>query len=249
MFLNHGLFTFMEGNNNPGSIEVISAIIFVVAIVYILKNLWLLWKTTTVERKFFTTLLVTTLLISIFLIFGSFSISSYAYNITAARYMTFTVLALLMLVAVSSQVKDRIFLGLILSLLICSVISGSVYVSTLNLNPNEREYDLIAFLSNHHLSYGYGTYWDSNVITYLSGENVTIRATYFFPDDIRPTVLNSCDRWFDNRPSQIFLINDTTLLTEEAQHNFPLLIKSGNQSNLLHYRNYDIFPFKVTGNT
>jgi hypothetical protein len=241
MFLNHGLFTFIEGNNNLGLIEVISAIIFIVAIGYILKNLWLKWETTTVERKFFTTILI-----SILLIFCSFSISSYAYNITAARYMTFTVLALLMLVAVSSTTKDRIFLWLILSLLICSMISTSIYVSTMNLNPNEREYDLIAFLSNHNLSYGYGTYWDSNIITYLSGENVVIRSTYFFPDDIRPTVLNSCDRWLANRPSQIFLINDTTLLSEKAQHNFPLLINSDNQSNLLHYRDYEIFPFNGT---
>jgi len=41
-------------------------------------------------------------------------------------------------------------------------------------------------------------------------------------------------------PERFFLIYDTTRPAEEAQKNFPLLIKTVNTSHILHYENYDI---------
>jgi len=242
MYLNHGLFSFISDVTTIGPIEIFSLTLFACAIIYVFKNAWYDWKTCSSEKKFFYSIL----LMSIAMIFCSFLISSYVYDLMGARYLTFTTLALLMLVAVSYQVREKIFFLIILSLLMFSALSSCVYISAMNLNPNEREYDLIAFLSTQNLTYGYGTYWDSNVITYLSGENITIRSTYFFPDDIKPYLLNSCDRWYEHKPTRSFLIKDTTLLSEKAQDNFPLLIKTGNQSDLLHYRDYDIYSFNFT---
>jgi len=242
MFLNHGLFTFMEGVNTIEPVEIISVFLFVCSIIYVVKNVRIDWKYNTSEKMFFYRIL----LISIIMIFGSFLISSYAYDLMGARYLTFTALVLLMLVAVSSHERENFFVIIVVLLLIFSAISTCVYISTMNLNPNEREYDLITYLAGQNLTYGYGTYWDSNVITYLSRENVTIRSTYFFPEEIKPYLLNSCDRWYEYKPTRSFLIKDKTLLSEAAQDDFPLLIKSGNISDILHYRNYDIYPFTIT---
>lgn len=242
MFLNHGLFRYMESVNNTEPIEIISIFLFMCAIIYVLKNIWNDWKNNTSEKRFFYSIL----LISIIMIFSSFLISSYVYDLMGARYLTFISLILLVLVAVSSLEREKYFMVIVLLLLIFSTISSCIYISSMNLNPNEREYDLITYLASQNLTYGYGTYWNSNIVTYLSGEHVIIRSTYFFPDDIKPFLLNSCDRWYEYKPNSSFLIKDTTLLSERAQDSFPSLIKSGNISDVLHYRNYDIYPFNFT---
>ena len=104
-----------------------------------------------------------------------------------------------MLVAISCPVTEKICVFCVLSLLVISAIAGSLSISTINPNPNEREFNLIADLKGQNLTNGYGTYWDSNIITYLSGETVIIRSTYFSPDDVMQDLLNSCDRWYTNR--------------------------------------------------
>lgn len=238
MFLNQGLFRYMEGLNTTGPIEIISVFLFVCAIIYVLKNIWNDWKNNGSEKRFFYSII----LISVIMIFSSFLISTYVYDLMGARYLTFISLILLVLVAVSYSEKEKYFLIVVVLLLFFSTISSCLYISTMNFNPNEREYDLITYLTNQNLTYGYGTYWNSNVVTYLSGESVIIRSTYYFPDDIKPFLLNACDRWYDYKPEKLFLINDTTLLLESAQDNFPSLIKSGNTSGLLYYRNYEIYP-------
>ena len=242
LFLNHGLFTFMEGANTIGPIEIISLFLFACAIFSVLKNVGNDGKNTTSEKRFFYCIL----LISIVMIFCSFLISSYVYDLMGARYLTFTTFVLLILVAVSSPERDKLYLFIVVLLLIFSAISSCVYISTMNLNPNEREYNLITYLASQNLTYGYGTYWNSNIVTYLSGEGVIIRSTYFFPDDIKPFLLNSCDRWYEYKPNKSFLIKDTTLLSERAQDSLPLFIKSDNRSDVLHYRNYEIYPFNWT---
>jgi hypothetical protein len=241
LFLNQGFSSLMGRGTAFGPVEIVSLILFTGVILCCVRNGWYNRDSNSQEKK----LLYTVLLLSVLAMAGSFLVSGYAEGVAAARYLTFTALVLLMLVALSFPVTEKICAIFVLSLLVISAIAGGVFISTMG-PPNEREYNLITYLKDQNLTYGYGTYWNSNIITYLSGETVTIRSTYFLTDDLRQNTLNSCDRWFTVRPERAFLIYDTTRVSDDAQKNFPLLVKPGNTSEIRHYQNYDIFPFKIS---
>ena len=118
-----------------------------------------------------------------------------------------------------------------------------MYISTANPGPNKEEYNLITYLRDQNLTFGFGTYWDANSITYLSGEIVTIRSVFFKPNHlIQRDRLNSCDRWFVDLPDRYFIIYNATRPMDTAQKTFLLEVESGNTSRILHYRDYEIFP-------
>ncbi|MBP1929535.1 hypothetical protein J2741_002082 [Methanolinea mesophila] len=239
MLLNTGLYHLM-GGREINIVDILSILLFAVLILYTLLNMVKDFKKGSTGKRFFYTIFVT----SIVLIVVSFLISTYVYDITGARYLTFGTLAILILVAASSSEGGKSFTVIVVAFLILSGISSFAYVSNLDPNPNEREYDLISFLEDQNLMYGYGTYWDSNIITYLSKEKVTIRPTYFLPDSIRPFLLNACDRWWEYRPESAFLLVDTTR-NDEYQAELPSLREKWNLSKVFHYRDYDIYPITL----
>ena len=174
VFLNHGLSSLMGSVNAIGPIDIISIFLFVCTVIIMAKNFGFEWKNSSPAKKFFYSIL----LISMIMVFGSFLISTYAYDISGARYLSFSALILILLGSISYSERKNLPVFIILFLLVFSAISSFVYISTMGLNPNDREYNLINYLKGQNLTFGYGTYWDSNIITYLSGEQVTIRATY-----------------------------------------------------------------------
>lgn len=148
-------------------------------------------------------------------------VPGYVYHITAARYLSFTALALLVLVSVSCPVTKKTCAVLVLLLPAVSAAAGSMYVSSMNTSANSREYELIRYLKDQNLAFGYGTCWNSDIITCLSGGDVTVRATCIAPDDLLPDRENSCDQWYAGRPDRFFLIYDTTRPIETSQKNYP----------------------------
>lgn len=241
-FLNSGLLSLLN-TRRIGPLELFSLLLFAILIVVLIKTAWPAFKNETPEKKFLSAVILMSLLIMA----GSFIFSGYVTDINAARYLTFPALLLLLLVALFFPERNNLVIILVTGLLVVSAVLGCISITTLDFNPNEREYNLIAFAKSQDLAFGYGTYWDSNVVTYLSGEQVTIRSTYFLPDTIRPFLLNSCDRWYESRPARFFLINDTTLGSESAQSNLPSLLKAANVSDVLHYRGYDVYPINTSG--
>lgn len=181
------------------------------------------------------------LLVSVLLMAAAFVISGYANHIAAARYLAFTAFAVLMLVALFCPWTKKGCIVTVLLLLIVSAAAGGMYVSTRETNPNGREYSLIAKLEDQNLSFGYGTYWDANIITYLSGERVVVRSTYFSPDSrIAQDRHYSCDQWYMRRPETFFLVYDRTRFFDDAQKDFPLLIETINSSTVLQTDDYDV---------
>jgi len=239
LFLNQGFFALLENAASIRPADVLSLALFFGVGFMCIKNGWSGRNSMTPEKRLFYTVLM----FSVLLMAAAFLVSGYVHHITAARYLTFTALVLLMLVAVSCPVTEKACAFFVLSLLIVSAAAGTLYISTMNTSPNEREYALITYLKHQNLTFGYGTYWNSNVITYLSGEEVIVRSTYITPDDLLPDRLNSCDRWFTGRPDRFFLLYDKTRSADEAQKNYPLLVKNVNTTDILHYRDYEIFLF------
>lgn len=124
------------------------------------------------------------------------------------HYLTFIFLMLLLVLAINT-VKNRYVFGLMTLLLIASLMINIACVAQLDYNPDREEYELIEVLKNNDLTTGYGDYWDSNIITYLSGGDVTVRAVILHHDTVVPYRFLACERWYQTYPERFFIVTYT----------------------------------------
>jgi MFS family permease len=233
-FLNEALYKAISGAGALASADFLSIAVFAAVLLYAGKE-----ALKDRQNVFFYSVL----LISIAVMFMAFMVSGYARDLGGARYLTFTALAVILFVSVSYNHKDRLFGALILVFLALSALACFTYVSTVHLQPNAQEYGLIDYLGSKGLNYGYSTYFSSNVVTYLSGEDVTVRSVRFYPDHIQPDWLLSCDRWYEYDPDQAFILMENGTLDEGSRSIPDSLGNKLNFSETLYYQKYDIYPF------
>lgn len=103
LFLNRGISALMEGAVSIGPAEVFSGILFAGVIFYCIRSAWSGRQDILPQKRLFYTVL----LVSVLLITVSVLVSGYFCDIAGARYLTFTALALIMLVAVSCPVTEK----------------------------------------------------------------------------------------------------------------------------------------------
>lgn len=182
-------------------------------------------------------------LVSVLVMAAMFLVSGNVSDLGGARYLTFTALVILILIALSCPVTETVCPVLVLLLLLVSAVTAGIYVSAMDSRPNAREYDLIRELNVQNLTHGYSIYWDANIITYLSGEDATIRSVYVTEDDLKPFYVNACNRWYSGRPDRPFFLYDRTQPDDESQTNYGLLKKTLGAADTLQYRDYEILLF------
>ncbi len=233
-FLNQAFYKLISGTAGIGPSDYLSAAIFAALLLYAVRNAMS-------DRK--NWFIYSVLLFSIGAMFAAFMVSGYARDMGGARYLTFTALAVLMIISITYNHKDRLFGALILVFLGLSALACFAYVSTTIFQPNAQEYGLIDYLQGQGLNYGYSTYFDSNVVTYLSGEDVTVRSVLFYPDHMQPNGLLSCDRWYEHDPNKAFILLPNGTLDEGSRKVLYSLGSKLNFSETLHYQKYDIYPF------
>ena len=150
--------------------------------------------------------------------FLSFAFTSIVYiitnisiNILTTRYLTFP---LILCAVILSMIYDkdtkhyRFYSVLLLSLIIINAGSNMEAFNSGYLEPNQEQYELIGYLKESNLTFGYADYWDSNIITYLSKEDVIIRPVKFTGTKMVPSKWLSCERWFrdQNNTNEVFVI-------------------------------------------
>jgi hypothetical protein len=170
-------------------------------------------------------------------------VSDYTIDIASTRYLTFTAIAAFMAIAVSYRPADKVFSALALALLLISAFYGAVQLGDLK-QPNAVEYGLISYLKENDQTFGYGTYWSSNIVTYLSGEEVTVRKTVFYRDDIKPWMWHSSERWYQSTPDRSFILVDNSSISDTGRDVIKALTSHLNASQALHYDKYDIYPLQ-----
>jgi hypothetical protein len=110
----------------------------------------------------------TGLTISFFYLFTSIS------NIPTLRYLSFLIVLFFAIMAIECK-DNRFILGFIIILITIIAFSNMSVFSERYQNSDQGSMELIKFLKDNQLYTGYGDYWDSNIVTYLSNEEVTIR--------------------------------------------------------------------------
>ncbi|WP_319578051.1 hypothetical protein [uncultured Methanospirillum sp.] len=142
-----------------------------------------------------------------------------AEGISHLKYLLYPMLVFLLLISLSISSKNKLFTTLV-CLLICIGLIGNLYLNQkFETDSNQKQTELIKFLNDNSLHYGYSDYWDSNLITYLSKFLVTVRAiTIDNNESVKTYPYNSNDNWY-NYPdgADVFILtsNENTLLTDE----------------------------------
>ncbi len=233
LLLNQGLYSVSMGLNGFGILEALSLLAFIALVVYAVKN-----ALADRSKRFFYFVM----LASGITMFAMWLVSHYTIDISGARYLTFTALTVFMLIALSYRANDKVYSALAIGLLLISAIFCYTQMGMYGQHPNAEEYGLISYLKENNQTFGYSTYWDSNIITYLSGEDVTVRATFFYRNDLSPNVWLACERWYQSTPDRSFILVDNSSTDENARGVVNALTASLNASAPLHYDHYDIYP-------
>jgi len=186
----------------------------------------------------FVYFLVATLVISMGYIFTSISV-----DMSTTRYMIFILLSIYVIIALSNKWNNNAYAVLIFILLISSAISNYYFID-LGFQANKDELDLIEYLKDNNLKYGYGDYWDSNIITYLSRGDIEVLSSFVNYDDIEPYLWLSCKQWYDNRKNMnddyfILVSKNVSLLKGDVD----TYTKQISPKKILYFKNYIIYVF------
>lgn len=157
------------------------------------------------------------------------------------RYLKFILIGLLSIFCMVDFSKSKYPKWILLGIIIINLIY-IINVPIIN-SPNEEQYQLIDFLKKSNLSFGYGDYWDSNIITYLSHEEVIIRAVSL-ENGLTPYYWNSAKRWYENPPKKFFVIVRDN---NEKALNYYYNIYVYKPIQITDYKNYKIFEYNMSG--
>ncbi len=158
----------------------------------------------------------------------------------SGRYLKFILIGLLSIFCLIDFSKSKYAKWILLSIIIINLMY--IIDTPIIHSPNEEQYQLIDFLKKSNLYFGYGDYWDSNIITYLSHEDVKIRAVSL-ENGLVPYYWSSAKRWYENPPKKFFVIirdkNEKALKYYYNNYTKPI--------QLIDYKNYKIFEYNMYG--
>ena len=226
---------------------------YIEGIVLICIVAWALWWTVNIvkspkdeQEKRIKPLIIFLLLSGLFF-FLSFISTITPDTMYTSRYLTFTATTFFVVVALACLKKNNYYLVVICLAIGIGIITNLIYLPTLTYHPDQDKYDLIQYLEANNLSYGFGDYWDSNILTYLANEKIIIRPVESTSSNIISFAWLSSDRWFKDRPpgvNEYFIIEHSDV--HLTKNDIDRLIKTTPPVKILDYKNYRIFVFPIS---
>lgn len=188
------------------------------------------------------------------LIFGLFAGMSSFFFFAATtvsqevRYLLFLGILIFVMISLCYQDHDTVFLIILFGVLILNAASSVQYISTQNTYPNQNEYELIQYLQSRGLNQGIGDYWDANIITYLSKENVTIRPAVGAEGYIVPFTWLTSARWYEKyemNKVNFILITNTSAANRPFlnRENIGPYLETHQPNNTQVWNNYLIYEY------
>lgn len=237
LYVNYSLTVFNDQlisilNQNMGVFEILSLALAALAI-FALVNVIKAYKNASAELRSFLQIL----LASNVIVFLGFMATS----LNGARYLMLGPLSIFAIIALGYD-KRKMYLALVAVTVIMGAITCAIAVSHLDYKPNQDEYRLINYLEENNLTIGYSDYWDSNVLTYLSGEKVKVRSIGYRDGFIVPyhyRILSS-SRWYTDSPTKFFILYDHNV---SGFSYMPAIISAIEWDHVIHFGDYDIFIY------
>jgi hypothetical protein len=233
-------YSFYSAITNFTKISLINIISLSASFTLLLYSLSLAIKK--IREKFYVFLICSGIVIAFLWIFTDFS----APGIDVVRYLIFLPLLLFAGIAISYKKEDKFFTILIVVCLILTGFSNLEYIEKSRPIPNKQNYQLIDYLKSNELDFGFGSYWEANINTYLSGESIIIRPVFITHGQMTPMRWTSSMSWYETSSvNKYFIIsrNDGTgffnnnSVEEYIAQNHPC-------SQVLIYKGYTIYVFE-----
>jgi len=190
-------------------------------------------------KKFYYLLIASAIIVSL-----AYVCTNLCIDFNTTRYLTFTAMSIYILISLSYN-KKSIHTFLILLILLSSGVFNYTTVKDLDYQPNKAQFELIEYLKENGLLYGVGDYWDSNIITYLSKEQVIIRPILLSDGQILPpNWWWSSQRWYSGEMNDfdkfflIFRSDDAPMMDALKPY---LMTNQPSETKL--YKNYKVFVY------
>jgi hypothetical protein len=237
---NDNIYSLIYGSRSITLLDSFIAISLLILGFYTIKNI-LNNRSNTLYFLFVSSLLIT------FIFYVGSGRSTYID--TATRYLTYSGISIFALISSAYNKNIKLYLLLIFVLLISGAYSNFDFVAMKEIQTNMNEFDLINYLSENNLTYGYGDYADSNLITYLSHEKIVVRPIFLINATIYPFRFLSSERWFNSlseENKEYFIISrrDNVFLKPSSIDAF-IAIHSPKQQ--LIFREFIIYIFEGNG--
>jgi len=205
---------------------IITLALLVVAVRYAIRNM--------------RTCFITFTLFAFISTIGLYVLTDVAVDIGTSRYLTFPVLLLLIMIVAAVKESDTQYLQILLIVLVLISTSQNILMPNLGTN-NEEEKDLISYLDANNLTFGYADYWESNIITYLAGQNVSVRAVTFTDNSLVPYRWLACEDWYrpSNKTSFFLLSREKNLQNRELLE----YLANNPPDKALNYKVWDIYIY------
>lgn len=163
-------------------------------------------------------------------------------NISTTRYLTFPLILTISILALTYNQKmkfRKVYFFLLLSLIFINAASNTELLKGGHEQPNREQYELIDYLKESNLTFGYGDYWDANLITYLSKDEIVVRPVIFTDAKITPFKWLSFKRWFTEQTEingNVFIVQ-SNFQNEEIEN----LVHKKPPKKILEFGNYKIY--------
>jgi hypothetical protein len=245
--VSQGVYSFLTVNFSIWDIA--AAIVFLAILAYAI-----------LRRNAHANYLYTMLLLSGVVTFFGFAFLDRAMDgLDAARFLGLTAVSIFIVIALSfnesAGVKvhninlNTIFLVAVFILLLTMIPANLQKVMSLDYQPNKADYDLISNLEANNITQGYSDYWHSNLLTYLSGGNLQIRAIEFAPDSSQIELYNwlGSDRWYKTiYPNPIVIADKNDEFNNEMEALVNSQIKNHTPpEKITYYKDYVIYKLLI----
>ena len=179
--------------------------------------------------------------------FLGFVLLSLTDGLWSARFLIFTALAVFGVIALAYDEKDEknklniLLLALVIVLVLATVPINYSKMISLDGQPNKEQYQILGYLESHNNTVGFSDYDNSNVITYLSNERVTLRAARLTESGgLEQYPWLGSNKWYDVPPSSYFVLaKNGSQFYDDLQNS----IKVYRPKNVQSYDNYTIYGY------
>lgn len=202
-----------------------------------------MWRATQLKNKSFYIFLIC----SGITIFTVYVITDLSKEFLTLRYLAFFAFLIFVGIAIAYKREDRLFTILIIGCLILTMYSNFAYIEQPHEKPNLQQYELIDYLKLNQLNFGFGDFWDSNVITYLSKESVVIRPIFMASGQMTPMKWASSLSWYNvsSENKYFILVRNEGMIFFNENDVKTYITQNHTPSQILKHDKYTIYVFET----
>jgi hypothetical protein len=177
---------------------------------------------------------------------GFYILTNLPKDFISTHYLGFLGITLFIVIALCFQKNNKYFLTVVILVVLLNGALNVTYIAGLKGTQNQEQYNVITYLEENQLNLGFGDFWDANLLTYLSGERVTVRGILAAGNQIAPFRWHSAEHWYSlGKVDKLFILvkNDTAnrpFINDDTINSY---LVTHPPAEVLQYSKYHIYVY------